>query len=203
MLLFSWLSVLGQPWLMVLHLLLVLQATATSAQNHQGDATLLNDTAKPSISYPYSHSPVSAHLAQMPLYLAKKPRIKKTFQDNPECVTSCHQSTQALLCSHFCAKHYYRVYMDVIIGNAPAGRLVIELYADAVPKTAENFRQLCTGVAKQPPHAWNAHINCHCHDLTRVTCHVLCDQGKSSAAPSPSSAFTTRAHPSIALSATL
>lgn len=44
LLLFSWLSVLGQPWLMVLHLLLVLQATATSSQNHKGAAALLNDT---------------------------------------------------------------------------------------------------------------------------------------------------------------
>lgn len=85
LLLFSWLSVLGQPWLMVLHLLLVLQATATSSQNHKGAVAC---TTTPSISYSYSHSPFSAYLAQMPLYLAKKPRIKKTFQDNPECVTS-------------------------------------------------------------------------------------------------------------------
>jgi len=38
-----------------------------------------------------------------------------------------------------------RVFFDITIGGTPAGRLVIELYSDATPKTAENFRALCTG----------------------------------------------------------
>ncbi|KAJ1742277.1 hypothetical protein LPJ78_002738 [Coemansia sp. RSA 989] len=37
------------------------------------------------------------------------------------------------------------VYFDVAIGNEPAGRIEMELRKDVVPKTAENFRQLCTG----------------------------------------------------------
>ena len=37
------------------------------------------------------------------------------------------------------------VFMDITIGGADAGRMTFELYADAVPKTAENFRALCTG----------------------------------------------------------
>lgn len=38
-----------------------------------------------------------------------------------------------------------RVFMDISIGGYLEGRLVIELFADVVPKTAENFRALCTG----------------------------------------------------------
>lgn len=36
------------------------------------------------------------------------------------------------------------VYMDIEIGGKAVGRMTFELYADTVPKTAENFRCLCT-----------------------------------------------------------
>ncbi|KAI9487550.1 MAG: peptidyl-prolyl cis-trans isomerase E [Benjaminiella poitrasii] len=38
-----------------------------------------------------------------------------------------------------------RVYLDIQIGGSLAGRIEIELRGDVVPKTAENFRALCTG----------------------------------------------------------
>mmetsp|Transcript_27996 Transcript_27996/g.43524 ORF Transcript_27996/g.43524 Transcript_27996/m.43524 type:complete len:166 (+) Transcript_27996:79-576(+) len=38
-----------------------------------------------------------------------------------------------------------KVYFDITIGGRSAGRIVMELRADVVPKTAENFRVLCTG----------------------------------------------------------
>mmetsp|Transcript_11296 Transcript_11296/g.21398 ORF Transcript_11296/g.21398 Transcript_11296/m.21398 type:complete len:186 (+) Transcript_11296:46-603(+) len=37
------------------------------------------------------------------------------------------------------------VFFDVSIGGQPAGRVQFELWADLSPKTAENFRQFCTG----------------------------------------------------------
>merc|ERR1711937_558365 len=38
-----------------------------------------------------------------------------------------------------------RCYFDMSIGGKPAGRIVMELRSDVVPRTAENFRALCTG----------------------------------------------------------
>jgi peptidylprolyl isomerase len=43
------------------------------------------------------------------------------------------------------AKVVDRVFLDVQIGNKPAGRIVIGLYSDDLPKTCENFRCLATG----------------------------------------------------------
>eukprot|EP00036_Acanthoecidae_sp_10tr_P009499 CAMPEP_0182919552 /NCGR_PEP_ID=MMETSP0105_2-20130417/2811_1 /TAXON_ID=81532 ORGANISM="Acanthoeca-like sp., Strain 10tr" /NCGR_SAMPLE_ID=MMETSP0105_2 /ASSEMBLY_ACC=CAM_ASM_000205 /LENGTH=173 /DNA_ID=CAMNT_0025056761 /DNA_START=39 /DNA_END=560 /DNA_ORIENTATION=- len=37
------------------------------------------------------------------------------------------------------------VFFDVQIGGQDVGRIKFELFADTCPKTAENFRQFCTG----------------------------------------------------------
>ena len=41
------------------------------------------------------------------------------------------------------------VFFDIRVGNADIGRILMELYFDLVPRTAENFRQFCTGEARK------------------------------------------------------
>lgn len=43
------------------------------------------------------------------------------------------------------SKKFPHVYIDVAIGSRPVGRMVFELFTDLTPRTAENFRGLCTG----------------------------------------------------------
>ncbi|KAF5335761.1 hypothetical protein D9611_009660 [Ephemerocybe angulata] len=38
-----------------------------------------------------------------------------------------------------------KVFFDVAINNQPSGRIVFKLFDETVPKTAQNFRELCTG----------------------------------------------------------
>lgn len=38
-----------------------------------------------------------------------------------------------------------RVFLDIAIDDVPFGRMVFDLHDDVVPRTAENFRALCTG----------------------------------------------------------
>ncbi|KAL7677023.1 hypothetical protein ACOME3_003272 [Neoechinorhynchus agilis] len=41
------------------------------------------------------------------------------------------------------------VFFDINVAGSDIGRIKMELFADIVPKTAENFRQFCTGEHKQ------------------------------------------------------
>merc|ERR1719223_1293725 len=68
------------------------------------------------------------------------------------CSFSQHFCTMKSWLTHsFCCKlgtyinTMVKVFFDMTIGGAPAGKIIMELREDVVPKTAENFRALCTG----------------------------------------------------------
>jgi hypothetical protein len=41
------------------------------------------------------------------------------------------------------------VFFDISMGGEAKGKIVMELYASVVPKTAENFRALCVSYARE------------------------------------------------------
>merc|ERR1712025_277805 len=44
-----------------------------------------------------------------------------------------------------CEESSIAAYFDVEVGDRPIGRITMKLFDSVVPKTAENFRALCTG----------------------------------------------------------
>jgi Cyclophilin type peptidyl-prolyl cis-trans isomerase/CLD len=43
------------------------------------------------------------------------------------------------------SKKTSHVFLEIEIDDSPVGRIEIELYDGIVPRTAKNFRMLCTG----------------------------------------------------------
>ena len=75
--------------------------------------------------------------------LCKAPNISEE-----QCAATTHIGGNLLVglhCSSASAMERPVVFLDISIGGSPKGRIEIELRSDVVPKTAENFRCLCTG----------------------------------------------------------
>ena len=49
--------------------------------------------------------------------------------------------------SQYSSESNPRVYMEIEMAGKTIGTIVFELFKNVVPRTAENFRQLCTGEA--------------------------------------------------------
>ena len=67
------------------------------------------------------------------------------------------------------------VFFDMTIGGIAAGRIEMTLRADVVPKTAENFRALCTGEKGTGPSGKPLHFKGS--SFHRVITDFMCQGG--------------------------
>lgn len=68
-----------------------------------------------------------------------------------------------------------RVFLDISIDNVKQGKIVIELFANEVPRTCENFRALCTGEKGLSPSGHKLHYKgCKFH---RIIPHFIIQSG--------------------------
>ncbi|XP_073672620.1 E3 SUMO-protein ligase RanBP2-like [Garra rufa] len=78
----------------------------------------------------------------------KNPELAESFR---RMFTDCQSRMSQVDAAHLSAAEALSresnpvVFFDITIDNEDAGRVVMELFAHIVPKTAENFRALCTG----------------------------------------------------------
>ena len=81
------------------------------------------------------------------LKMPEAPKVTKPALDIP--VPSTSDNT-AILLQHQVDDNNPNpvVFLDINVGVEFVGRIAIELYKNVVPRTAENFRQLVTGEAK-------------------------------------------------------
>lgn len=59
------------------------------------------------------------------------------------------------------------VFFDITLGGEALGRIKMQLYADTVPRTAENFRQFCTGETKNHLGRPQGYKSCRFHRVIK------------------------------------
>lgn len=105
-------------------------------KHHSGLSVLASSALSSSLSVA---DLVSWYIISSPL-LRSALEKKKTRKVKMGCASSSEASPEAPT-----SGTKTKVFFDIGIGGISAGRIIMELRGDVVPKTAENFRALCTG----------------------------------------------------------
>uniref|UniRef100_UPI00358F066E E3 SUMO-protein ligase RanBP2 isoform X2 n=1 Tax=Myxine glutinosa TaxID=7769 RepID=UPI00358F066E len=101
----------------------------------------------------------------------KTPELATTFNDLVQWCKARLNQRSIVKPGSFSSISNPIVFLDVTTGGQPLGKLTIELFADVVPHTAENFRQLCThqagfGYRGSPFHRIIPEFMCQGGDIT-------------------------------------
>ncbi|XP_044501436.1 peptidyl-prolyl cis-trans isomerase-like [Mangifera indica] len=107
-----------------------MMCTSTNSQSRYAPALILSSSGRALTSRLHYASSFPA------MQLSKAPSVKC---QRMMCVNAMAEDLELQ------AKVTTKCFFDVDIGGEPAGRIVMGLFGDVVPKTVENFRALCTG----------------------------------------------------------
>ncbi|VDM08557.1 unnamed protein product [Wuchereria bancrofti] len=102
----------------------------------------------------------------------EKKSMKAAESDNIKIAKQIEKDENKEMKKHEGRSH---VFFDIIINGKASGRIIMELFNDIVPKTAENFRCLCTGEKGMGKLGKPLHYkNCKFH---RVIPEFMCQGG--------------------------
>lgn len=91
------------------------------------------------------NKPVKLEIAKAKKLIIEAKKKEKAAYSNMFSKVSVYDDKEAPVSTQIDAPTDPKVFFDISIGNEPPQRIVFTLYASVVPKTAENFRCLCTG----------------------------------------------------------
>ena len=86
-------------------------------------------------------------------------------------VTDCVTQPRSVIKILSGKKKRSKVYLEVTADGEDLGRIEIELFDDVVPRTTENFRQLCTGISV---YFFNSLFPLHCPHTTHPSFCKIC-----------------------------
>lgn len=114
------------------------------SRNHLGLAEEALEDLNLALSLDAENKPVQVEIAKAKRMLLEAKKKTKAAYGNFFSKMSVYDDKEAPVLPGTSADNP-KVFFDVTIGGRYIGRLVMLLYADTTPKTAENFRALCTG----------------------------------------------------------